>query len=348
MIAATAIRLLPRRLGRAALPALALATLLSAAPAPKPLRINLGTLAPRGSSYYQALLAMGDAWRAGSDGRIHLVIYPDGTQGSEADMVRLMRIGTLQAGLLTSTGLETIESTVAGLQKLPFVFRDFAEFDYIMQQMSPRLDQKLEEKGFHVLFWLDTGWLRLFSTDAALTPADFARHRLFVWADPKQAQILKEIGQDPVNLETTDLPMALQTGLVSAMPAPPIFVLATQLDRRARHMLRINYAPLVGAAVIATATWDKIPPDVRAQLIEAANHAGSEIRKRSRAESDEAVAAMQKRGLIVHDLTPETRAAWQALADKAYPLIRGTLMPTDMFDEIQRDLAEYRARHGTP
>jgi len=263
-------------------------------------------------------------------------------------MVRLMRVGSLQAGLLTSTGLETIESTVAGLQKLPFVFRDFDEFDYIMAKMSPRLDRKLEEKGFHVLFWLDTGWLRLFSTDAALTPADFAKHRLFVWADPKQAQILKEIGQDPVNLETTDLPMALQTGLVSAMPAPPIFVLATQLDHKARHMLLINYAPLLGAAVITTETWDKFPPELREQLAAAADIAGAEIKKRGRAESDEAVAAMQKRGLIVHELTPETRAAWQALAEQAYPRIRGGLIPADMFDEIQRDLAEYRAQHHAP
>ena len=34
-----------------------------AAPADKPLRINLGTLAPRGSSYHQALQGMGEAWR---------------------------------------------------------------------------------------------------------------------------------------------------------------------------------------------------------------------------------------------------------------------------------------------
>jgi TRAP-type transport system periplasmic protein len=329
------------------LPVLLAAVLLPAARAQRPLRINLGTLAPRGSSYHQALLAMGQSWGATSGGKVHLVIFADGTQGSEADMVRLMRIGTLQAGLLTSTGLETIESTIAGLQKLPFVFRDFDEFDYIMRLMSPRLEQKLGEKGFHVLFWLDTGWLRLFATDASITPADFARHRLFVWADPRQAEILKHIGQNPVDLEANDLPTALQTGLVTAMPAPPIFVLATQLDRRAKHMLRINYAPLLGAAVVTNAAWDKIPPEWQEEFAAAARKAGDEIRARSRSESEEAVVAMQKRGLIVHELTPEARAAWQALAEQAYPLIRGKLMPADMFDEVQRDLAAYRAAHGT-
>ena len=184
-----------------------------AARAAKPLRINLGTLAPRGSSYHQALQAMSEAWRTASNGQVKLVIYPDGTQGTETDMVRLMRIGALQAGLLTSAGLERIEENVAGMQKLPFVFHDLDEFDHIIRVMSPRLERQFDEKGFHVLFWTDAGWLRLFSTEPALTPDDFARLKFFVWADPKQAGILKQIGQNPVSLETNDLPAALQTGL---------------------------------------------------------------------------------------------------------------------------------------
>ncbi len=328
--------------------ALLAAVLPSAARAQRTIRINLGTLAPRGSSYYQALMAMGQAWRQASNGRVHLVVYPDGTQGTEGDMVRLMRIGTLQAGLLTSTGLELIEQSISGMQKLPFVFRNFAEFDHIMTVLSPRLEQRFAQKGFHVLFWADAGWLRLFSTEPAVTPADFARTKFFVWADPKQAQILRDIGQNPVNLEANDLPTALQTGLVTATPAPPIYALALQLDRRAKYMLRINYAPLVGAAVITDAAWQKNPPELRAQLTEAAEKAGEEIRTRSRAENHEAVVAMQKRGLTVEELTPEAEAAWQALAEKAYPMIRGTLMPAEMFDEVQQELAAYRAQQGKP
>lgn len=319
-----------------------------AAPADKPLRINLGTLAPRGSSYHQALQAMAESWRTASNGHVKLVIYPDGTQGTEADMVRLMRINALQAGLLTSNGLELIEDTVAGLQKLPFVFRDLAEFDHIMHVMSPRLERKFAERGFHVLFWSDAGWLRLFSTQPALTPDDYSRLKMFVWADPKQAAIMKEIGQNPVSLDTNDLPAALQTGLVTALPAPPIFILATQLDRRVRHMLRINYAPLVGAAVVTKTAWDAIPDPLRAELAAAAATTGDQIRARSRTENDESVAAMQKRGLVVHELNPAAREAWQALAEKAYPMIRGQLMPADIFDEVQRELADFRAHRGNP
>src|SRR5437899_5027419 len=102
---------------------LALASVL-AVPAPlraaeKTVRINLGTLAPRGSIYHKSLQAMAEAWRQAPGGGVRLVIYPDGTQGGETDMVKLMRVGSLQAGLLTAVGLADIEPGVGGLQDIP-------------------------------------------------------------------------------------------------------------------------------------------------------------------------------------------------------------------------------------
>lgn len=322
-----------------------LAVLLGAtlAEAQRAVRINLGTLAPRGSSYHSALMQMGEAWREGSNGRVRLVIYPDGAQGSEADMVRLMRVGTLQAGLLTGGGLTAIEEAVAGLQNMPLVFRDLEELDYVLEAMRPRLEARLRAKGFETLFWVDAGWVRFFSTEAAVTPTDFQRHRLFVWADPKQVAIMRRIGQNPVALEAADLPAALQTGMVTAAPLPPIVALASQFDRRVPHMLRLNYAPLIGAAVVSTAAWERVPADLRPALLAAAHEAGAEIRRRSREESDEAVRAMQARGLTVHEPTPEVLAEWETLVAGVYGDIRGTLVPAEVFDEVKRLLEARRA-----
>lgn len=314
--------------------------------AQRPVRVNLGTLAPRGSSYHQALQQLAEAWREASGGSIRLVIYPDGSQGNEADMVRLMRVGTLQAGLLTVAGLAAIEPAVTGLQNMPLVFRNFDEFDHVLAVMRPELEKRLRERGFETLFWGDSGWIHFFSTDDAVTPADFAKHKIFVWADPKQVDIMRSLGQNPVPLESNDIPAALQTGLITALPAPPIFALATQIDRRAKHMVRINYAPLLGAAVVTTATWEKIPKEKRAALMEAAGVAGAAIRARSRKESTDAIVAMQARGLTVHEMTPDALNEWEQEVGKAYPLIRGSMVPAEVFDEVIRLVAEYRAERA--
>ena len=75
----------------------------------RPARIRLGTLAPKGSSSYRHLQEMGQKWKQIPTGGASLTIYADGTMGGEADMVRRMRIGQLQAGLLTTVGLAEID-----------------------------------------------------------------------------------------------------------------------------------------------------------------------------------------------------------------------------------------------
>src|SRR4029079_17932476 len=109
-----------------------------------PAKVRLGTLAPKGSSYSKHLQAMGEAWRKAPGGGVALTIYPDGTMGSEADMVRRMRLGQLQAATMTTGGLSEIEPATAGLQSMPKVFRTLEEVDFIQEKMEPMLEKRLE------------------------------------------------------------------------------------------------------------------------------------------------------------------------------------------------------------
>ena len=329
---------------------LALTAVLVAGPASnlraadKTMRINLGTLAPRGSVYHQSLQAMAEAWRQAPEGGVRLVVYPDGTQGSETDMVRLMRLDSLQAGLLTAVGLSDIEPAVSGLQNVPMLFRNFEELEYVNEKLRPSLERRLAEKGFVVLFWVDAGWVRYFSKTPVLTPDDLRRMKIFVWAgSPDQVTIMRHAGYTAVPLETSDILPGLQTGLITAVPVPPIFALATRLDQRAPHMLNLNWAPLVGACVVKKETWEKIPAVLREPLLTAAARAGKEIRASSRKESAEAVNAMRTRGLTVHELSSESEEQWRKAAEGSYPEIRGRLVPAEVFDEVQHYLQEYRA-----
>jgi TRAP-type transport system periplasmic protein len=312
--------------------------------AEKTIRINLGTLAPRGSLYHQSLQAMAESWKQSSAGSVRLVIYPDGTQGGEADMVRLMRVGSLQGGLLTAVGLSDIEPMVGGLQNIPMEFRNLDEFSKVSEELHPSLEKRLGEKGFVVLFWVDTGWVRYFSKEPLLTPEDLRKMKVFVWAgSPDQVSIMRRAGYTPVPLEPSDILPGLQTGLINAVLLPPIFALATQVDLRAPHMLKLNWAPLVGACVVKKDIWEKVPAASREALLTAAHRAGKEIGAGSRKESDDAIAAMQKRGLKVQEPTSEVVEQWRKEAEKTYPELRGTVVPAQIFDEVQQRVREYRA-----
>ena len=123
-------------------------------------RIKLATLVPRGTSLHQILQTMGDKWVKTSNGNLAVTIYADGTMGSEADMVRRMRAGQIQAAMLSVGGMSEIEESVRGLQNMPMMFRSLEEVDYIREKLRPKLEKRFLEKGFVVLFWGDVGWIR--------------------------------------------------------------------------------------------------------------------------------------------------------------------------------------------
>jgi TRAP-type C4-dicarboxylate transport system substrate-binding protein len=323
-----------------------LATAANVLAATGPVKAKLGTLAPKDSSPHQNLKTMGDAWRKAPGGGVPLTIYTDGVLGGEADMVRRMRIGQLQAALISGVGLADIDDSVTALQTMPLVFHTLEEVDYVREKLRSKLEKRLEDKGFVMLCWVDAGWVRYFTRRPAMLPEELKRQKIFSWAgDTKMLDIMKALGYQPVPLETADMLSGLQTGLVDAVPAPPFFALASQFYGPAPNMIDLNWAPLVGGVVMTKKFWDTIPGEAQTALREAASKAGDEIRLQARKEMDESVEAMKKRGLKVQPLTPEARAAWQKLADDVYPRIRGSIVPADLFDEVLHLLKEYRAAH---
>ena len=310
-----------------------------------PVTIKLTTLAPKNSSYHRSLQRMGEAWRAASGGTVELVIYAGGIQGGEAAMVERMRIDQVQAGLLTATGLEELEPGVSGLQNMPMMFRSLDELDVVARALQPKLEARMLERGFVVLSWVDTGWVRFFSRKPVTHVADLKQLKLFAWAgDTDAADVMTRAGLKPVPLETTDILSGLETGLIDAVPAPPYYALATQIYRAAPHMLDLNWGPLVGALVISKRAWERVPAELRPALSKAAVTAGDEVKSAGRSEAVEAVRVMREKwGLKVQAVTPEIEAEWRQAAEAAYPAIRGPIVPAEIFDEVQRLLAQHRA-----
>ena len=100
------------------------------------------------------------------------------------------------------------------------------------------LEKRLNDKGFVVLFWSDTGFVRFFSKQPVVTPDEFKKAKLFVAASrPAELAIYRFVGCHPVPLEVADILPSLQTGLIDCVAMPPTIALAIQLDTVAPHLL---------------------------------------------------------------------------------------------------------------
>lgn len=325
---------------------LALAMLVAALPAraADPALVKIATIAPKGSVFHRVLQETGEDYRRATGGKGRVVVYPDSLQGTEADTVRRMRVGQLDASMLTVVGLSEIDPAVAALQFMPMMFRSWDEVDHVREALRPTLEGKLAAKGFAVLFWGEAGWVQFFTREPIALPSEFKRSRIFVWAgDAAQLAIMKSLGYQPVGLPITDILPALETGMVDTVPVPPLWALVGQFDRVARHLVPVNWVPIVGATVIRRATLDAMTPATREAVLAAAGKAGAQVRAHRDALDRESIAAMQQRGLAVRPVTPEIEKAWRATASEAWPLVRGSMVPAETFDRVQAELAAYRA-----
>ncbi len=330
------------RLGKWAALLLAGVLATSALAADKQLRI--GTLATKNSLYHRQLMELGEAWWTAQGGNAKYLVYPDGSQGGETDMVRRMRIGQLQGGLLSVVGLREIEPSIAALQNMPLMFKSWEEVDYVREKMRPAMEKKFLDKGFVVLAWGDAGWVRFFSKEPAVRPDDFKKMKFFAWgSEIEQQEIMKRLGYTPVPLETGDILPSIQTGMINAVPSTPYFALATQIYTTASNMLELNWAPIVGALIITKKAWDELTPEGQAAVREAGAKAGVQLRAKARQEVDDAVDAMKKRGLKVNKPNAEQMQEWNTLADNLYPRVRGKMVPADTFDEVVGHLKAFRA-----
>jgi len=324
--------------------ALFLSVLAAPAQAADPALIKIATVAPKGSIYHRVLQETGQAYSEATGGRGRVVVYPDSLQGTESDTVRRMRVGQLDASMLTVVGLSEIDPSVAALQFMPMMFHSWEEVDHVREALRPMLEDKLGAKGFAVLFWGEAGWVQFFTKEPITLPAEFKRARIFVWAgDNAQLALMKSLGYHPVGLPITDILPGLETGMIDTVPVAPLWALVGQFDRVTRHMLPVNWVPIVGATVIRRPTLDALSPAAREAVLASSRKAGEQLRAHRELQDQESIRAMQARGLAVRPLTPELERAWREMAQEAWPLVRGSMVPAETFDRVQAVLAVYRA-----
>ena len=287
---------------------LALCAVLSLPGAGAPARattIKMATLVPDGSVWDKAFRRMGSEWKQATDGRVELRMYAGGVAGDEPDIIRKMRIGQLNAAALTLPGLSDIDPAF-DVFEIPLYYDSHEELLAILEEMTPLLRERLDERGFVLLHWGHAGWIRLFSKRSAGSPDELRRQKLFVWGDEgEKVRVWRENGFEPVPLAATDIPSGLQTGLIEAVPAPPLSALGLQWFRSTPFMLDLEIVPLIGATVVTKKTWESISEADREAMLAAAARIETFLLEEVPAQEAAAIAEMRERGLTVVEADSE-------------------------------------------
>jgi TRAP-type C4-dicarboxylate transport system substrate-binding protein len=294
--------------------------------------IKLATLAPQGSTWHELLRELGQRWEKASNGQVKLRIYAGGSQGSEGDMVRKMAVGQLQAAAISNVGMHDV-ATEPQVLSVPFLFDDAAQMECAFSKLRGRLEAALEKRGFVPLQWSRIGSVQLFCTKPYRTPQEAKEAKVWAWeGDPKSVEAYRAAGLHPVVLSVTDTMPSLQTGMIDCLPNVPLYMLTSRMFERANHMLGVPWSYMIGATLIRKDAWERIPADLRPKLAAIAAELGRKVDDEVKKLNSEAVGAMQKQGLeVVQGDAP----AWRAAIERSWPVVRGGVVPAEIFDQAK-------------
>jgi TRAP-type C4-dicarboxylate transport system substrate-binding protein len=310
-----------------------LATLCCTA-APAQVVIKLGTIAPEGSVWHDALLETRQQWREISNGEVELRIYAGGVLGGEDEMVRKMQRRGLDALAVSGSGLPLIDGIVSCLN-LPMFFDSYEDLDYVRNGIAPELEASFEQRGYKVLNWGEAGWVYFFAKSPVRTPDDLRQLRLWIGTgDPKGEQLAKELGFRVVPLPATDMLTGLQAGLIEAIDVPPLFALLDRGYQAAPYMTDLRFAPLNAATVITLPAWERIPERYRGPLLDAARASAAKLRAAIQRAEQDAIVEMVGRGLDVVALDAATTALWRRESEQVYPQLDCNLEHPKLFAKV--------------
>ncbi|HOI95657.1 MAG TPA: TRAP transporter substrate-binding protein DctP [Syntrophobacter fumaroxidans] len=308
--------------------------------------VKMATLAPQGSEWHQVLQEMGAAWQKASHGKVAFRLYPGGVAGDDTDVVRKMRLGTLNAGLLTISGLSDIDRG-ALVVDVPLAYADYGEMDCVLEQMSPQIEKRIEAKGFVLLGWSDAGWVHFFTKSPVRTPDDMKKQKMFIWAgDDQYIELWKKAGFNPVPLPSTEISTALQTGLVNAVTSNAQGVVLLQWYKQVNYMSDLKWALFLGGIVVSKPTWEKIPAEMRPLLKDAAVKACKRLREFSRRSEPRDIEVLQKHGVQVVHVDGAALAEWRKLIEGTLQQVRGSYVPAEPLDAALKFRDQCRRRSG--
>jgi len=288
----------------------------AAAPARAQQVIKIATLAPDGSAWMKELRVAAAEVQAGSQGRVQVKFYPGGVMGNDAVVLRKMKLGQLQGGVLTSSELAaTYPDAVA--YSLPFFFSNWAQVEKVRPQVDPVLAKGFEARGLKMLGASNVGFAYLMGTRPLRSRADMSGIKLWIPQNDEIAERTFKLGGiSPIPLPLGDVFTSLQTGLVDTVANTPSGAVALQWHGKVKGMVDLPLTFVVGFMVMDLKSWQKLSPADQAIVAKAFAASGQRMDVNIKRDDAAALAAMKKQGLVLTTLDAAETARWRQVGDQ--------------------------------
>lgn len=329
----------------AVLTAAALALLPPDVQAQGPIELNIGSLAPKGSPWMNTLEEMKARIERESHGRIHVIIRPPGLM-AEVEMARETVKGErLQACAVTTAAIaEGAQVPQLSLLDLPFLFRDQAEADYVLDNvLIEPMGALLAERGLVLALWSENGW-RSFATRGApiRTPEDLKKFTMRSQESEVHKRMYQAFGASTVEKPATEVLTALQANDIHGLDNTALYIQSGGITEAIDYFTETRHIYQPAALVFHKGWFDKLPPDLRKVVLEARALA-LEGRASLRAEERAMIENFELFAVEVVELSDAERESFAAVTRPMHAAYAASVEGgTELLQQINAAIAERR------
>jgi len=295
--------------------------------------LRIASLAPAGSSWMKVLNAWNKSLRDKTDGKLQMRFYPGGSQGDERDFVRKMRVGQLDGGVVTMTGMSMLVPAMTVLT-LPGFLDTYEKLDRARAKMSSEFETMFDKEDMRIVGWGDAGKTRLFSVQPIKSPNEIKTMRPWVWKDDAIfVEFYKVIGASAVRLGVPEVYPALQTRMVDVIASSALTAVALQWYTRVKYMTAHNSAIIAGGTVMRKDKYEELPDDLKAVFDSTAARAHELLNRVIRKDDEKAYNVVIKKGIQAVD-AGDAKAEWDAANKKVRDSLTGRMFSKSLVQAV--------------
>ncbi len=251
-----------------------------------------------------------------SKGRIEVQVFPNASLVPSRQEVSGAIQGQVQMILPFVSLYESITPS-AGVFTMPTLFRDYDHLDKaVAGAVGKAVYADLEAKGLKpIAFWHETPTYVFTSKKDVSALDDLKGLKIRIYPSAALENTLKRFGANPTVVPGSEVYLALQNGTVDGAVTTPSFAQSLKLTDTLKFMSKVPLVLGVYSVAVNKEYFDKLPADLRANVVAAAATATAFNQRAIREEVASTEDAMKKAGVKIIEVSAAERAKFYKAAE---------------------------------
>ncbi|MDT8343376.1 MAG: TRAP transporter substrate-binding protein [Thermohalobaculum sp.] len=237
------------------------------------LTLKLGHLANQENPWHLASVRFGEELAALTGGRITVEVFPNESLGKEIDLINGMQLGTVD---MTITG-ESLQNWApkAALLAIPYAYKSIEHMDQVASgEIGEQIRQQIIEKvQVRPIAYFARGPRDLTSNRPITKPEDLAGLKMRVPNVPLFISVWSALGANPGPMAFSEVFTSLQNGTIEAQENPLALIRSASFHEVQKYVNLTDHVRSWIYLTIAESTWQKLPAEDQAAVLEAARRA---------------------------------------------------------------------------